>query len=356
MRSQRLCEALSSKFKLREACYLLLPAVIAAGLSAEVSPAASDLPSNQQVIALLTESIDWYRHRAIERQIATEPVDLVFLEDNRPVAAQIVQLSFDFARADASVAATSPAGDQKGSTAIATGSSPDLAQFVQLEHNAELGVRQATEEIEAIKKKLVTASDDERRKLQAELDATQSRLDVLQAGSATLHQLVEWLRAFAGRETGGLASTIDDLARTVPEVTSPTAVALQPQSSPSSSRLNPPDSGILTLSSEASALGRKLSVLDDEIRRTDKLKQSSDDLRSPLVASINKRLPAVAENALLASDLAELQRQKTRLDDLAALVKTLSPAIVALDRSRKGILVSPAAKNAEDSVSSETAG
>src|SRR5271165_3582186 len=329
---QRLCEVLSSKFKLREACYLLLPALIAVGLSAEVSPPASDLPSNQQVIAFLTESIDWYRHRALERQIATEPVDLVFLEDNRPVAAQIVQLSFDFARADASVAATSPAGDQKGSTAIATGSSPDLAQFVQLENDAELGRRQATEEIEAIKKKLPTASDDERRKLQAELDATQSRLDVLQAGSATLHQLVEWLRAFAGRETGGLASTIDDLARTVPEVTSPTAVALQPQNSPSSSLPKPPDSGILTLSSEVSALGRKLSVLDDEIRRTDKLKQSSDDLRSPLLACINKRLPAVAENYLRASDLGELLQQKARLDELAVLVKALSPAIVALDK------------------------
>ena len=160
-----------------------------------------------------------YRHRAIERQIATEPVDLVFLEDNRPLAAQIVQPSFNFARAEASVAATSPAGDQKGSTAIATGSSPDLTQFVQLENNAELGGGQATEEIEAIKRKLLTASDGERRKLQAALDATQNSLDVLQAGSATLHQLVEWLRAFAGRETGDLASTIDDLARTVPEVT-----------------------------------------------------------------------------------------------------------------------------------------
>ncbi len=329
---QGLCEALSSKFKLREACYLLLPAVIAVGLSAEVSPAASDLPSNQQVIAFLTESIDWYRHSAIERQIATEPVDLVFLEDNRPVASQIVQLSFEFARADASVAATSPAGDQRGSTAIATGSSPDLAQFVQSENNAELGRRQATEEIEAIKKKLQTASADERRKLQAELDATQSRLDVLQAGSATLHQLVEWLRAFAGRETGDLASTIDALARTVPEVTSPTAVALQPQNSPSSSLPKPPDSGILTLSSEVSALGRKLGVLDGEIRRTDKLRQSSNDLRSPLLASINKRLPAVAENSLRVSDLGELQRQKARLDELATLVKALSPAIVALDK------------------------
>ncbi len=232
MRLQLLCEALSSKFKLREACCLLLPAVITIGLSAEVSPAASDLPANQQVIAFLTESIDWYRHRAIERQIATEPVDLVFLEDNRPVAAQIVQLSFDFARADASAAATAAGGNQKESTAIAIGPSPDLVQFVQLENKAALGGRQASEEIEAIKKKLQTASGAERRKLQAALDAAQSRLDVLQAGSATLRQLVEFMRAFTGRESGDLTSSIDDLARTVPAVSSPTALVSKRKTRP----------------------------------------------------------------------------------------------------------------------------
>src|SRR5208282_4507730 len=155
MRLQLLCEALSSKFKLRETCCLLLPAVITIGLSAEVSPAASDLPSTQQVIAFLTESIDWYRHRAIEEQLATEPADLVFLEDNRPIASQIVQLSFDFARADALLAATFQARNRNAVSA--SGSSPDLAHFVQLENNADLASRQASQEIETIKKKLATA-------------------------------------------------------------------------------------------------------------------------------------------------------------------------------------------------------
>ena len=332
MRLQLLCEALSSKFKLREACCLLLPAVITIGLSAEVSPAASDLPANQQVIAFLTESIDWYRHRAIERQIATEPVDLVFLEDNRPVAAQIVQLSFDFARADASAAATAAGGNQKESTAIAIGPSPDLVQFVQLENKAALGGRQASEEIEAIKKKLQTASGAERRKLQAALDAAQSRLDVLQAGSATLRQLVEFMRAFTGRESGDLTSSIDDLARTVPAVSSPTALVSQTQNSAPSLPAQPGDSGILALSSEVSALGKKLGLLDDDIFRTDKLRQSCDDLRAPLLASMVKRFQVSAGNDLQANDLRELQQQKTRLDELAALVKVLSPAIVALDK------------------------
>src|SRR5271157_2979020 len=133
------CKTRMNKLKLRGVCYVLLGLMLAGGICAQISPPPSDLPSNQQVLAFLTESIDWYRHRAIEEQLATEPADLVFLEDNRPVAAQIVQLSFDFARADASLAATFQAGKQKVSAAIESGSSPDLAQFVQLEHNAELG-------------------------------------------------------------------------------------------------------------------------------------------------------------------------------------------------------------------------
>ena len=308
----RASRGVSSILKLRKFWYLTVMAMITVGLSAQISPPVSDLPSNQQVIAFLTESIDWYRHCAIERQIATEPVDLVFVEDSRPGAAQIVQLSFDFARADAQFSAMPAADSQKGNTAIATGS-PDLAKFLQLENNTELQRRQASEEIEAINKNIKTAHAAHRRELQAALDATQSRLDVLQAGLATLRQLVEFMQAFTSRETGDLASTIDDLARTVPNAASPTTVASQTQALAPSLSAKSGDSGILALSSEVSALGRKINILDDEIRRTDTLRQSSDELRNPVLAAINKRLPALAENALEASDPPDCSGRKARL-------------------------------------------
>jgi mechanosensitive ion channel-like protein len=304
-------------------------ALITLGLSAQVSPANSDLPADQQVIAFLTESIDWYHHCAIERQIATEPVDLVFLEDSRPSAGEILQLSFDFARADAQ--SSSAQADSPKETASGA---PELARLVQLQDKTELQRRQASEEMEVIKNQLKTARNADRRKLEAALDATQSRLDVLNAGLATIGQSVDFMRTFTNRETGDLASTIDDLARTVPDVSGPKTVAPAAENLASFLSAKLGDSGVLALSSEVSALGRKLNILDDEIRRTESLRQYSDALRNPLLASINKRLPALAEKAFQASDLSELQLQKTKLDEFAALVKALSPAIVALDKQR----------------------
>lgn len=316
------------------ACNVLLVAVLTVGLSAEVSPVVSDLPSNQQVLAFLTQTIDWYRHGGIERQIATDPVDLVFLEDERPIALQIVRLSFDFARADAAMAATSAALTQTQSTANASRSSPDLAQFLTWQNNAEVASRQASQEIDDIKKKLLSARGAERRKLQAALDTAQSRINVLQAGSATLGQLVESVRSFGVHGAGDLASSTDDLARTLPEVTNPTAAPSQLQSSELPSVVKPIGPGIISLGSEVSALGRKLRILDDEIGRTETLRQSSNALRTPLLSSISRRFAKETQGNLQASDLAELQQQKARLDELASAVKALSPAVVALDKQR----------------------
>ena len=328
-------KTLLSNLRRRDACRVLLFTVLTVGLCAGVSPPTSDLPSNQQVLGFLTDSINWYRNRGIEQQIATSPVDLVFLEDNRQLAGQIVQLSFDFARADASFAAASPADSQKGGTAVANGSSPDLAQFVQMEKNVELEIEQASQGIDAIKKKVLSARGEERRKLQAVLDATQSRLNVLQTGSATLQQLIEFEGMFGGSQTGDFSSSIENLARTVPDVIGPSAVGSQKQTSDLPAASKPQGSGILGLTSQVSALGRKLRILADEISLTDKLRQSSDNLRIPLIASINKqRLLSGTDINLQASDLSALQQQKARLDEFAASVKELSPAIVALDKQR----------------------
>ena len=186
----------SSKFKLRPVACVLLQIGFVVALSAGVSPKPSEVPSSQQVVEFLTDSIDWYRHRAVERQIATEPVDLTFLEDNRPLAREIARLAFDFARADAAILSRPAESSDKQNTGEPSGSSPDLQQFLLWQRETEAATQQATQEIEEIRRKLLTAHGEDRRKLQAAMGAAQGRVSVLQAGSATLQQLVEFVRSF----------------------------------------------------------------------------------------------------------------------------------------------------------------
>ena len=335
--NRRLIESLVS------ACYVLLfIMLITGGLSADTPlPKSYDFPSKQQVIKFLTDSIDWYRHLSVERQIATEPVDLLFLDDDQAMGAQVVQLSFDFARADASFAAASrPPHSEQGGAAIPVGSSSDFEHFVELERKAEDGSRQATEDLGSLKKKLLTARGADRKKLEAAVAETQSRLELLQAGSTSLRDLVEFIRATGagGARSADLGWTIDDLARTIPEVTNLASrraqLSTQNSNPPSAPKTREP--GILGLASEVSRLERKLRVLDEAMRLTDELAQSSQSLDAPFAGFINQVVQSrdLEANDLQASDLGALRQQKARLDALTVQIRRLSPAIEALDKQR----------------------
>src|SRR5580692_12874619 len=69
----------------------------------QAQPAA--LLSPQDTLAYLNQTIDWYRQLAVEEKIATETADVRFLNDDRQTAKQILQLAFDFARAEAKLLA-----------------------------------------------------------------------------------------------------------------------------------------------------------------------------------------------------------------------------------------------------------
>jgi hypothetical protein len=273
-------------------------------------------------------------------------VDRLFLDDNQPIATQVVQLSFDFARANATLAATSLArGNGQVGAAAPEASSSDLEHFVRLETKSENASRQANEDLEALKKKLPKAHRADRKKLEAALAETQSRLELLQAGSTGLRDLVEFIRATGagGSQTSDLGALVEDLARTVPEASNspslPMGLSTQNSNPPLVSK--PRDPGILGLTSEVSTLERKLRTLREVMRLTDKLAESSQGLHAPLAGFINQVVQSgsLETKDLQTSNLGVLQQQKARLDALTAEIKGLSPSIVALDKQRVLLMV-----------------
>jgi hypothetical protein len=312
----------------------MVAAAMAGGLSADTWPSTYQLPSNSEVIGYLLQSVNWYRHVYTERLVATEPADLMFLDDNQPIERQIVKLSFEFAKAEA-ILSTS-AGSLAGGTTSSGTPAADLAHFIELRNRNDQLTQKAIEEVKNLDKRLNKANGADRGILQAAKEDAQTRLQLLSAVAQGLNDLVEFVQSPGeGRAySGHLDSTIDELAQSIPEVTGPSAPAATVSLQDANSRTAGRDAGILGLVSEVSAMKHKLHVVDEKIRLTDNLTLSANNLRVPLADFVSHLIQSADTRNSQASDLLSLREQKAHLDALTRDLKGLSPVIVALDKQK----------------------
>lgn len=292
------------------------------------------LPANGDVVAFLLQSVDWYRHFYTEQNIATDPADLLFAENNRPIAAQIVRFSFDFAKAD--LALTNSLNSEPAVMAQANSPSSDLARFLALKKQNDDAVQKTNQDIAELKKRITAERGAERKKLEAALATSQSQLALLQVGSTTLDDLIEFARSTGAQQApDDLASVINDLEQELPELDNSVAPKSKPpaQETGSGSAAHIHDSGILGLVSEVQALNRKLRTIDDHARVTDNLASSAQNLRRPIEASIS-HIQSDSLSALNSGDVSLLQQHKSHLDDLRAELQSVVPALVASNKQQ----------------------
>src|SRR5882762_9092538 len=140
----------------RSATYCAIFAIaISGGLSADTPQNSYQLPSDAQVIGYLLQSVNWYHHAYSERQVASDPQDLVFLNDNQAIESQIVKLSFEFAKADAALAKTTTSPHNAPATPAAPPSA-DLAHFVELRNRNDQLTHQTSENIGKLNGKIAS--------------------------------------------------------------------------------------------------------------------------------------------------------------------------------------------------------
>ena len=310
-------------------CCAFVATAIIGRLSAG-SPQTYELPSNEQVVGYLLQTVNWYRHVYAEQQVANGPAGLIFLDDNRAIELQIVKLSFEFAKADATLETTAPS--PLDGTPPSDPSTPDLAHFMELKNRNEQVRRKAIQEVETLNKQIVLTKSPERQELKAALDNAEGRLQLLEAFAQTLNDLivfVESSRAGQGH-AGTLDSTIDRLAQTIPDMNGPATSPLPAANSGPVSG----DTGILGLASDVSAMKRKLHVADEKILLTNDLTLSTENLRTPMAAFVTRNIENVAIIDFQTSDLPSLPEQKSHLEAVTLELRGLSPAIVALDKQK----------------------
>jgi small-conductance mechanosensitive channel len=321
---------------------IVLIAAACLQLTAQAPSTVLATQNPQDVIAYLNQNIDWYRHLVNEEGIASDPSDVLYVNDNRQTASQIVRLSFEFARAAAQLATTQAPPQTNPSPA-----NTRFQNLIQIAAQTDEVVRQTQTEIDQVRNQAQTARPADRQKLQATVEELQSELALAQARSEAVHNIIQFASTGSSGASGGnLLAQVQELQRSVPEVTlsnpvtpadgqaktGTTSTGTGSAASTNTRREQP--TGLLELITDLLLLTRKIHVIDDTLRSTDALANTSQSLRTPLSKNIS---PLVQRGNVLAqqadtSDVAGLQQQKRELDALTAQFKQNSSMVLPLSK------------------------
>jgi hypothetical protein len=307
---------------------LLVPTVFANDLT---SAQTAQLPPQQQVLTFIADAIDWYRHLPTAQRIGTEPADLIFLEDNRPIATEVVRLSFEFGKAVAGIYAVQNLPDHAPSSSTGAVISAELEPLRAAKQKLDANTQQAVDELKPLTQARLTARGGDRKKLDSQMAEIQSRIQVLKAMSANYQRLISYAQTTSSGPDGAsnLQALVENLEQTVPEVSAAARAPSQTSSIPvDGSRAS---DGIMDLISQVSALARKGDVVDGVIQRTDTLIKSLQILRALFIEPFRREFSALS---LDTKSLDVLEQQQSRLTDLTAKAEMVVPAVTDLTKER----------------------
>src|SRR5215469_14889102 len=291
-----------------------------------------------QILQFLSRAIEWQRQTAVQQQLAKEPSDLTFLQESRRTADQVVQLAFEYARAQAQLQARQPTAKSPSSQSQST---PEQYQrLAQLAQQTDQQVTDTQSELDQTKSKLASAPVSKRKLLASQVAELESEIGLLQARRDALQGMVEFVNSSSsGGKGAGLRAQIDELARSVPGYLSqPEGTAAQSSASPTSSAAMatkaPEPTGIWGLSADLLRLMGKVHTLNAEISAAGSLSAMAADLRRPIVDYL-RSLIHQGDQLFAAADTAgaaQLAQQKQELDTLTAQFKQTSSRMLPLSK------------------------
>lgn len=75
-----------------------------------ITSTISHLPDGSMIIGFLSQVIGWYRHLAVEERLVADPAEMLFVAEDRQMADEVLDLSFEFAKAQAALLAATTTG------------------------------------------------------------------------------------------------------------------------------------------------------------------------------------------------------------------------------------------------------
>jgi small-conductance mechanosensitive channel len=313
-------------------------------------------PTAQAIIAFLNQSIRWYR-QAVDTPAPTDPEDALTAGKNRQLARDYRKLAFEYARAQA--ASLESGKSAEPTTDAAAEPASRTRNFQQWVTQATADLSQSQQDLAQVERQLDSAADKKRQVLEAQRSELNSEIALAKARLEIIQTLMNFQQSLgtSGGANGSLASQIDELAKSIPEMqsTATTSEADTAKSNPAASpapapaRSEPEEHGLLAAINSLVALNRELATTNEQLELTRDLRKSSRSLIAPMTAQLKDTIQRgqSISSGTQATDPVVLRQQKTELYALTQSFKRLSAVVMPIARS--GLVLETYAANLTDS-------
>ena len=294
------------------------------------------------ILSHLNSIISWYRDSSSKVQSVGLPSDAIYQDTSQNLAQQAVRLAFQSAQAAAVLV---NASDQ--ATSPAPGTSSQQQNLTQTLATLKSRIDQDQSNLDALNKQIETAPRSKRQTLTAQRDSLQAEIALDQATQDAVQKLATFVENSEEAGVGGFAGSVNDLARTVPEVlgdASAQKAATKPAAAPPAIANS---SGLighcLTLYTEL----RTIHNIDQLANETERVHDNASALRKPmrdaLSATIQRGRDLTTQTppsdpAQAAAAQQELRSLTGQFKQVANVVIPLSQEMMVLDQSRSNFL------------------
>ena len=298
------------------------------------------------ILSHLNAIISWYRDSSSKVQSVGLPSDAIYQDTSQNLAQQAVRLAFQSAQAAAVLV---NASDQAAPPAApaASGTATQQQNLTQTLATLKSRIDQDQSNLDALNKQIETAPRSKRQTLTAQRDSLQAEIALDQATQDAVQKLATFVENSEEAGVGGFAGSVNDLARTVPEVlgdASAQKAAAKPAAAPPAIANS---SGLighcLTLYTEL----RTIHNIDQLANETERVHDNASALRKPLRDALSATIQRgrdlttqtpPSDPAQAAAAQQELRSLTGQFKQVANVVIPLSQEMMVLDQSRSNFL------------------
>ncbi len=281
----------------KQPLFMLAIALLAAGaVLPRVMAQTPEGLRGDAILDHLNTVIDWYRQAITSVPTVGLPSDAMYQSNAQNMAIEVTRLAFQSAQAEAAlIPAASP-----NSAPGATSTQQSLAKR-ESDVKARISVLEA--QIKDLNQQIARAPKSKLQQLTTQRESAQGELDLRNATLDAFEQMAQFVTTNGESGKGGLEGSINELRRSVPELSNAGNVktAAKP---PATAVSMPPSTGLI---GEVMGLYDQLQgirQITQLMEQTARVKEAATNLRSPMVATLRSTIQQGQQLADQASNVA----------------------------------------------------